>query len=311
MNNIQHQQQVQKATKKAFGRKKTLKGKTTTRYPASAEREYIRLTRQYMKLADDMLDKELPIIIKEYRRGSRTDARFDGTADFKQALECAFLKMNVRLAKKLEKFGLTKKLKKLSRLVRKSALREWKRACKRTLNIDVDEKHYNESFYGVEIDAWISNNLLKVSNLPSDALRETKELLIEEYDNGTPLNEAAEKVKERRKADNNYAACIAASQIALLFAQMTKRQQQDAGVTSYVWQSTGDERVRECHRTLNGNIFKWDEPPEMWYTTVSRGVVRTGRHCNPGEDYMCRCCAVPVFDKTTLNIPIENETRGS
>lgn len=31
------------------------------------------------------------------------------------------------------------------------------------------------------------------------------------------------------------------------------------------------------------------------------GKVYSGRHCNPGEDYQCRCVAKPVFNFDRLN----------
>lgn len=37
---------------------------------------------------------------------------------------------------------------------------------------------------------------------------------------------------------------------------------------------------------------------------------RTGRRCHPGQDYQCRCFARPVFNQTTLNLPIAGEDGG-
>lgn len=44
----------------------------------------------------------------------------------------------------------------------------------------------------------------------------------------------------------------------------------------YVWHTVEDERVRPEHRAKNGKKFKWDESPI------------------PGEEFGCRCWAVPV-----------------
>ena len=71
----------------------------------------------------------------------------------------------------------------------------------------------------------------------------------------------------------------------------------DAGIEEYIWSTTGDERVRDSHRELNGKKFRWDTPPEN----------SDGRACHPGEDYQCRCIGRPVFKKSTLNLPIEEE----
>ena len=46
-------------------------------------------------------------------------------------------------------------------------------------------------------------------------------------------------------------------------------------------------------------MFSYDDPPEMWYMT-KHGIVYTGRRCNPGEDYGCRCVALPIFDEDEI-----------
>ena len=78
------------------------------------------------------------------------------------------------------------------------------------------------------------------------------------------------------------------------------------------WKTVHDSRVRDCHQSFDGKIFSWDDPPEIWYKTKTRGIVHTGRRCHPGEDYCCRCAAIPVFDINTINVPMEKavKTKG-
>ena len=84
----------------------------------------------------------------------------------------------------------------------------------------------------------------------------------------------------------------------------TKHQQKDVGITHYKWSDSGDEDVRVCHKSLDGKIFAWDTPPEMWYKSKKKGRVMTGRYCHPGEDIQCRCCAIPIFNVESLDLPI-------
>lgn len=100
--------------------------------------------------------------------------------------------------------------------------------------------------------------------------------------------------------DGSKANLLARDQIGTLSADLTRTRQESAGVKEYIWRSSGDERVRACHRELDGKTFRYDDPPAMWYMT-KRGKIYTGRHCNPGEDYQCRCVAKPVFDFNRLN----------
>ncbi|MCA9508975.1 MAG: minor capsid protein [Myxococcales bacterium] len=59
---------------------------------------------------------------------------------------------------------------------------------------------------------------------------------------------------------------------------ITKHHQMSAGITSYIWQSSRDERVRDSHRKYDGKIFNWKS---------------SGPH--PRSEVNCRCDAVPVF----------------
>lgn len=55
---------------------------------------------------------------------------------------------------------------------------------------------------------------------------------------------------------------------------------QGVPTTHYVWRTLGDDKVRPSHAANNGRLFSWANPPA------------TG---HPGEDYNCRCEAVPYI----------------
>lgn len=59
---------------------------------------------------------------------------------------------------------------------------------------------------------------------------------------------------------------------------------QVADTKRYVWRAQRDERVRPSHRVRDGRIFSWSNPPD------------TG---HPGEDYNCRCEAIPYVEGQT------------
>ena len=64
-------------------------------------------------------------------------------------------------------------------------------------------------------------------------------------------------------------------------SQLSELRQQQLGVTSYVWRSAGDERVRPTHAANDGLTFEWGSPP-----------AETG---HPGNDVLCHCYAEPVI----------------
>jgi SPP1 gp7 family putative phage head morphogenesis protein len=77
------------------------------------------------------------------------------------------------------------------------------------------------------------------------------------------------------------AKLIARDQTSKTNGAINEARQRDLGIDSYRWITSNDERVRETHAAHEGNIYRWDDPPED-----------TG---HPGFDYNCRCLAAPII----------------
>ncbi|KFC69211.1 phage head morphogenesis protein, SPP1 gp7 family [Devosia sp. LC5] len=60
----------------------------------------------------------------------------------------------------------------------------------------------------------------------------------------------------------------------------TKALGDDRPTTHYVWRSAGDERVRDTHAALSGQVFAWSDPPP---------------HGHPGSEPNCRCWPEPYY----------------
>ncbi len=73
---------------------------------------------------------------------------------------------------------------------------------------------------------------------------------------------------------------IARDQVGKLYGQLNASRQKDIGVEKFTWRTVGDERVRDEHEALDGEVFSYDDPPE-------EGL--------PGEEVLCRCSAEPLF----------------
>lgn len=86
----------------------------------------------------------------------------------------------------------------------------------------------------------------------------------------------------RRINPKARAQLIARDQIGKFNGQLTKQRQTGIGVEEYDWATSRDARVRPSHAALDGKRFSWKKPPDVGH---------------PGEDYQCRCSAIPVMDK--------------
>jgi SPP1 gp7 family putative phage head morphogenesis protein len=153
---------------------------------------------------------------------------------------------------------------------------------------------YNGAFFQNIVPQWANNNVNLIKTIPKNTLNQMQNIIEEGFNSGTNLTKLSEKITQAYGINKRHALFIARDQIAKLNAQITQQQQSDAGVQEYIWDTSEDRRVRPYHAKLNGTRQKWSEPPI---------VDKNDRRCHPGEDYQCRCAALPVFDIDTLNVP--------
>ena len=103
-----------------------------------------------------------------------------------------------------------------------------------------------------------------------------------------------ERILEEGNVTKRQAALIARDQVLSLNGQITQARHEAAGITRYVWRTSGDGDVRPDHRALNGKTFRYDDPPVVNASEVRRG--RPARREHPGGDFQCRCTAEPVIE---------------
>ena len=310
---MHHSYQTQDKLRKKFGSHNILYGKADPRFPESAEREYIRLMNQYMKVLKQSLEEELPRLKTEYRRQLEEEQALhrDGMFDFTLFLDKFFESVLGRMQKKLKKFDAfrktIKRLFKVGKITKDVEISEWKRMVKQTLGVDLSEDYYNGDIFDDLVEKWVSENVDLIKTIPHEMLDNMKEIIKEGYLNGTSTTEITRQIQEAYGTSKSHARMIARDQLGKLSAAITRKEHEDAGVTKYRWSTVKDSRVRKCHASFEGKVFSYNNPPEIWYETKS-GRVYTGRHCNPMEDYQCRCCAIPVFEKEAMDwLPVEAE----
>jgi SPP1 gp7 family putative phage head morphogenesis protein len=144
------------------------------------------------------------------------------------------------------------------------------------------------------LDQWVGDNVNLIetglrSPAPGQRLRpllmDVRETIQRAYREGLRVEVLAQELRDRYHVSNSRAELIARDQILKANSSINRHRQKSAGVTQYIWETAGDERVRETHAALDGSIQSWDTPPE----------VAPGRYEHPGGDYQCRCVAIPVI----------------
>jgi len=109
----------------------------------------------------------------------------------------------------------------------------------------------------------------------------------EQVAQGFRADETSKIIQAEFGVSKNKAKFLARQETSLLVSAYREQRYTDAGIREYIWQSSHDERVRKSHKELNGRKFSWDNPPIV--------DPATGRKAHPGEDFGCRCIAVPVI----------------
>ena len=290
---------VEKIRKKFYGHD-NLKSKYIPQIPQSAEREYTRVVNEYMRLLKQEIEKAIPEIKDSYKVNRDSDIkdgiRADSFTDLMLRINEIFASIESKLVKKVSGYGLRKKLENLANLNRKLTVKEWKKAIRSTLGIDIREDYYLGDFYKEQLQDWSEQNVELISTIPNDTLAKMREIVYNGYTSGKTTTRMLKEIQRAYKVGLKHARLIARDQTAKLNGQIQRHQQIDAGITEYIWCTSGDERVRDSHKALDGKKFSWDNPP----------LNSDGRACHPGEDYQCRCIGRPVFNSSNLNLPIDD-----
>lgn len=274
-------------------------------YPISAERECKRVARNYFKILDRYMKEYLPPLLKAYKCDVRTDAKSDDITAFRIRTEKSISKMTSELEKALKHFGMTDQLEKVSKITQTHSVKEWRKTVKAAVGIDISETYYKGGIFEQVRKAWVDSIAQLASDLIKETVQDMSSQIITGYQTGVPYETILEELQKTFNNSRGIIESLAADQVSSLNSELVERQQRDAGVKNYIWKSMGDDRVRQSHRAFDGKMFSWDAPPDGWYVTKSRGLVLTGRRCHPGQDYNCRCRALPVFDIQSVTLPVE------
>lgn len=98
-----------------------------------------------------------------------------------------------------------------------------------------------------------------------------------------------ETIQAEYGVSKNKAKFLARQETSLLVSAYRKSRYEKIGSWGYIWSTSHDVRVRHDHKRLDGKTFSWDDPPIVDQDT--------GRRAHPGQDFQCRCVALPLFDE--------------
>lgn len=159
------------------------------------------------------------------------------------------------------------------------------------------------------IDSWSREQVTLITKASQDMLDTVARRIRE----GVKAGKSARQVTAMINADlpgisYRRARIIARDQTAKLNSELTQGRMADAGIETYIWSTSDDERVRgnptglypkalPSHYAMNGKVCRWDDPT-VWLEN-GEWVKRAGDapYFHPGMAIMCRCVAIPNWDE--------------
>lgn len=160
-----------------------------------------------------------------------------------------------------------------------------------------------------------------LANVPSglkDAIAENVELIkgivdkqsqlleravLEAVKGGSSYKAVQKAVEAQTDKGKSYAKFVAADQVAKAYGAINQQRQETAGIPGYIWQSMNDSKTRHTHRRPSGKFFLWGKT----MPNDTRPRDKNGKILNPGEDYRCRCEAIPAFDPSDAQLFSKNK----
>lgn len=258
------------------------------RYPVTSELLYaetlLAMSRECSRAIREQLVPRLGELIELYTRDVREESEIPEVqrADAKSKDSAALFAEVIRDLQKL--LGVT------AAEAEKTAL---------SMIVEVQQKHAYDfsATYGqilpvnplVGREKWLTQamrvatreNVDLIKSIPDQQLKHVERIVSNGIVNGSRVEALADELYQRFDVSDSRAMLIARDQVGKWHGSLQRLRQVDAGVHSYEWSASGDERVRAKHRERDGKVFRWDSPPDDGH---------------PGIPVQCRCVAIPVFD---------------
>lgn len=166
-------------------------------------------------------------------------------------------------------------------------------AIKQNVGVDISGIFANDVEIRTAMQAALKANVELITSIPDQYFEKLEKAVSDNWIDGMSYEDVAAAVQHVTDITESRAKLIGRDQTSKMNGAFNGIRQQSVGIEKYIWRTSEDERVRDSHAELDGQTFRWDDPP-----------AETG---NPGEDVLCRCVAEAVFDLDEQEQELANE----
>lgn len=150
--------------------------------------------------------------------------------------------------------------------------------------LDLTGPTASEPWYQETENQWLSLTRTSIdklfSNIVSDWSTRLRTLAMQEKKTA----QVKEDLSKRYETYKSWAANRASGIVGTWQSKLMRQRLKDAGVSSYIWRGMMDSREREKHVLLEG-----------------KKIPLNSTHIFPGEEYNCRCWAIPHWGQGEFN----------
>ncbi|MCK5609872.1 minor capsid protein [Candidatus Pacearchaeota archaeon] len=181
-------------------------------------------------------------------------------------------------------------------------LKDWKKVVSGVVGINVLAR---EPWLSDQISSFAKQNTQLITKLAEETRADIERIVEDGFQRGRRIENIRKDILSNSKLKpgkfrktRTRAALIARDQTSKLNGQLTQLRQNEINISTYVWRTVLDEKVREAHKIMDGRLCRWDDATvysnDGEKTWLSRSGIG-GIELHPGQDYQCRCYAEADF----------------
>jgi SPP1 gp7 family putative phage head morphogenesis protein len=137
-------------------------------------------------------------------------------------------------------------------------------------------------------DQWQNNMRIYIQDFTQKEIKKLRTEVLKSTMVGNRYETMISSIQKSYDVSLNKAKFLAKQETSLLMTTFKQTRYQSAGINYYKWRcvvGSPNHPVRPSHKALDGKVFNFDQPP----ITDDKG-----NRNNPGQDYNCRCFAIPI-----------------
>lgn len=180
--------------------------------------------------------------------------------------------------------------------------KEFEKMLKKGINVELP---LSSDWWQDMKNSWSEDNYTLITSNAKNYVSKINTLTEQAVVNGLSSKQLMEDIKKATEGlSDKHCRLLARDQIGKLNGQITQAQMQEIGLNMYVWDTSGDERVRPSHILMDGLLCRWDDASLCSYDNGKTWEKRPSGavELHPGQDIQCRCIALSYYPELVSEI---------